>query len=514
VKSKTNRISPGFFPPIDVEADQPGPIYRKLYNWFREGIVSGRLRPGQRVPSSRELVSELKISRSTVLAAFQQLHAEGYLQGAHGSGTYVAKSIPEQVMRSATKDSRSSNQRARCEGARRLSRPAAHLLSLRTPPLTLAHRSELGAFRVGLPALDHFPFATWSRLVARHWRQPKTEMMTYGDPMGYLPCREAIAEYLGVVRGVTCEASQVMIVSGSQQGLALTARVLLDTGDSVWTEEPGYLGGLRVFTAAGARLVPIPVDSQGLDVKAGIHRCREARAAFISPSHQFPMGKTMSFARRMLLLDWAARNGSWIIEDDHDSDYRFSTRPIGSLQGLDVNGRVIYVGTFSKILFPSLRIGYLVLPNDLVPAFTLVRFAFDIFPSTLNQAILADFIREGHLARHIRRMRMVYMNRREILSKEIRQRLGTSVEIVNSKAGFHAVILLPGGIQDQAVSNEAAKAGVAVLPLSICYQGHPGMQGLILGYGGVNQKQIQDGVSKLTAVIQGCSKRMISTREF
>jgi GntR family transcriptional regulator / MocR family aminotransferase len=496
------QVSPGFFPSITIENDSSTPIYRQVYNWFRVAIVTGRLRPGQRVPSSRQLASELSVSRTTILGAIQQLSAEGYMESSAGSGTFITKSIPDQVTRFVASDSQPSIQRARRDGLRRVSKSAANLLSLQTPPLALAHRIGIGAFRIGLPALDHFPISIWSRLVNRHWRQPKKELMTYGDPMGYLPCRQAIAEYLAVVRGVRCEASQVMIVSGSQQGLAISARVLLDSGDSLWAEEPGYLGGLRVFTAAGCRLVPIPVDNEGLDVKTGIKSRPEARAAFITPSHQFPLGMTMSVARRMLLLDWAARKGSWIFEDDHDSEYRFATRPIGSLQGLDVDGRVIYVGTFSKILFPSLRIGYLVLPNDLVPAFSLVRFATDIFPSTLDQVVLTDFIREGHLARHIRRMRTIYMDRHEILIREIRKQIGTSVEIVSSNAGIHLVLLLPAGVQDTIVSDRAAGAGVATVPLSICYQGTAPKNGLILGYGGVNQKQIQDGVRRLHAVIR------------
>jgi len=434
------------------------------------------------------------------------LIAEGYLESFIGSGTFVTKSIPEHATRLVREGSSPTIAGAR-RGIRQVSRPAAQLLSLLPPPLLSAHRSGIGAFRVGLPALDHFPISIWSRLVARRWRQPRKEMMTYGDPMGFLPCREAIAEYLGVVRGVRCAPSQVMIVSGSQQGLAISARVLLDAGDSIWAEEPGYLGGLRVFTAAGNRLVPIPVDREGLDVEAGIARCRNARAALISPSHQFPLGMTMSVSRRTLLLDWAVRNDSWIIEDDHDSEYRFGSRPIGSLQGLDVEGRVIYVGTFSKILFPSLRIGYLVLPNDLVPAFSLIRFATDIFPSTLDQAVLSDFIREGHLARHIRRMRVVYMQRHEMLTKEIRKQLGTSFEIVSGNAGIHLVVLLPDGLQDTYVATEADRAGVATVPLSICYQGQPDHQGLILGYGGVNQKQMQEGVKRLSSVIRACTRR-------
>jgi GntR family transcriptional regulator / MocR family aminotransferase len=504
LKSNLKKIGPGFFPPIDVEADGPGPIYRKLYNWFRGEIVSGRLRPGQKVPSTRELVSELKISRSTVLAAYQQLLAEGYLEGAHGSGTYVAKSIPDYLTRYASPNLRPSANGNPGNGPRDFSKLAKELLSYSTPPLNPQFPPGSRAFNCGASALDRFPAATWSRLMARHLNHPKTTLLQYGLAFGYLPCREAIAEYLSVVRGIRCEASQVMIVSGSQHGLEISARSLLDPGDSVWVEEPAYLGGLRPLNAVGARPVPVPVDAEGLDVQEGIKRCPHARAVLITPSHQFPMGATMSASRRMTLLDWAAQNGSWIIEDDYDSEYRFGVRPIAALQGLDTDDRVIYVGTFSKILFPALRIGYLIVPKDLVPVFAQVRRLSDIFPATPLQAVLADFIREGHLALHIRRMRRLYLERHDILVSEIRRQLGRGFEIVTGNAGTHLVMLLPPGIDDQIVCQQAADKGIASLSLSSLCQETPRHRGLVLGYGAVDRQQIREGVSKLAVILQSC----------
>jgi GntR family transcriptional regulator / MocR family aminotransferase len=326
--------------------------------------------------------------------------------------------------------------------------------------------------------------------------------MAYGNPMGRLACREAIAEYLRVVRGVQCQPGQIMIVTGSQQALDISARVLLDPGDSVWLEEPSYLGAVRAFAAAGARLVPVRVDQEGLDVNRGIKRCPDARVAVVTPSHQFPLGMTMSATRRVLLLDWATRNGSWIVEDDYDNEFRFGTLPIASLQGLDKDERVIYVGTFSKVLFPSLRIGYLIIPNDLIPAFSRLRETSDIFPAPLHQEVLADFIREGHLERHIRRMRMLYMERHDTLVTEIRKRLGPSFEVVTANAGTHLVMLLSEDFRDTVVAEKAAQADISTVQLSICYQEEPRKQGLILGYGGVNRKQIQDGLSKLAAILK------------
>ena len=239
--------------------------------------------------------------------------------------------------------------------------------------------------------------------------------MAYGDPLGYLPFREAIAEYLGAARAVRCNPDQIMVVSGSQQGLQICAKVLFDPGDPIWMEEPGYPGAHQAFTTAGVRLVPIPGDDQGLSVKEGLRRCRLAKGAYLTPSHQYPFGTTMSAARRLEILQWTVRASAWIIEDDYDSEFRFDSRPIGALQGLDTDSNVVYVGTFSKVLFPALRLGYVVVPKDMVAAFSAVREAADLFSSTLYQAVLTDFIREGHFARHLRRMRVLYMERRSVL---------------------------------------------------------------------------------------------------
>jgi GntR family transcriptional regulator/MocR family aminotransferase len=354
-----------------------------------------------------------------------------------------------------------------------------------------------GAFRVSLPALDHFPTAIWSKLVARHSRKPPRGIMAYGDAMGYLPFREVIAEYLGAVRGVRCDSSQILVTTGSQQALQLSAQVVLDPKDRVCMEEPGYTGARQAFMTAGAQLIPVRVDHDGMNVDEIIRRGRDARAVYVTPSHQYPMGMTMGATRRMLLLNWAARSGAWIIEDDYDSEYRFGSRPIASLQGLDADGKVIYVGTFSKVMFPALRLGYLVVPKDLVLAFAAARDAADIFSSTLYQAVMTDFIREGHFARHIRRMRMLYMDRRRALVKGIRAQMGDMLEVIGAEAGMHLVALLPPGTNDVAVSKKAAQMGISAMPLSSCYLKPTTKSGLILGYGGANAHQIHDGIRKL-----------------
>jgi GntR family transcriptional regulator/MocR family aminotransferase len=382
---------------------------------------------------------------------------------------------------------------------RRISSRGLALTQLPTQPWL----NIVGAFRVSLPALDHFPTGIWAKLVARHSRASTNSLMAYGGAMGHLPLREAIAEYLGAARGVRCDASQIMITTGSQQGLQLAAQILLDSKSSVWIEEPGYPSARQAFIAAGAKLVPVSVDEQGMNVEAMIRRGLKARAVYITPSHEYPLGATMTATRRMLLLNWAARSGAWIIEDDYDSEYRFDSRPIASVQGLDTYSRVIYVGTFSKVMFPALRVGYLVIPKDLVPAFGAARDAADVFSATLYQSVLADFIREGHFARHIRRMRMLYMERRKALVRAIRFQIGDKVEVVGDEAGMHLVMLLPAGINDVVVSKRAAQRGVSAMPLSTCYLRAPGKRGLILGYGGTNPRQIQEGVAKLKLSIEG-----------
>lgn len=483
------RVPTSLLPSIALEGG--GPIYLQLADWFRRAIADGRLRPGQRVPSTRALAGELGVSRLPVLGAYEQLHAEGYLESFTGAGTCVAAAIPHEAPASPARRPRAPTASA-TPAPRRV---AARVAAMATPPQTWLESQ--GAFRVGVPALDHFPHSVWSRLLSRQARHVGTDALVYGDTMGHLPLREAIAEYLATVRAVHADAGQILVTSGAQHGLQICAHALLDPGDRAWVEEPGYSGAHQALAAVGAVPVLVPVDADGLDVAAGIRREPAARLAYVTPSHQFPLGATLSAARRIELLQWAARSGSWIVEDDYDSEYRYGSKPIAALQGLDADARVIYVGTFSKVLFPALRLGYLVVPKDLLPAFCAARDALDTCSPMLPQRALHDFIREGHFARHIRRMRMLYATRRAALQAAIRRHLPDVLQVVGAEAGMQLTALLPPETDDVALSYRAVQAGVSVRPLSPCYRGESRRSGVILGYGSVDEHAIDEGIRRL-----------------
>ncbi len=477
------------------------PLHRQIYDSFRMAIVERRLRPGQRIPSTRVLATEIGVSRFPVLNAYAQLLAEGYLESRVGAGTVVSSSLPEQLTSSHASEIRKP---AVAGGARRASRRyLANRCALLPHHESFPWFIHTGPFRVGQIAFDHFPLQTWAAITARHCRSLNRAAVHYGDLMGSSALRHAIANYLRTARSVRCEAEQVMIVNGSQQALEIAARVLLNPGDAVWMEDPNYRLARDVFHLSECRLVPVPVDEQGLNVADGIRRCRRARAAFVTPSHQFPLGVTMSASRRLQLLDWAQKVGSWIIEDDYDSEYRYESLPIASLQGLDTNARVIYVGTFSKVLFPALRLGYLVVPPDLMQRFAIMRRVMDLGAPTLAQEVLAEFIEEGHFARHIRRMRVHYCELRQVLVAQIREHLSDKLEIVGDEAGMHVTVLLKTSHKDEDLAQLAVQHNLSLWPVSRSYFAQP-RQGFILGFGGLATREIPDAVRRL--------RRLLSSR--
>jgi GntR family transcriptional regulator/MocR family aminotransferase len=484
---------------ITLDAKSGMPLYRQLYECLRKAILTGQLTPGTRLQSSREIAKELGVSRNTVVNAFEQLLAEGYLEGQVGSGTYVSRALPEELLnvRTVTRSC------TRAGGVEPGLSARGKVFAAFAPSVPRAPE-KVRAFQSGVPALDSFPFEAWSKIATRHWRRPANSLLGYGEPQGHAPLRRAIASYLGVARAVRCTPEQVIVLDGAQMAFDLIARVLLDPGDTAWMEEPGYLGARAALVASGARLVYVPVDEEGLDVAAGARLDVKARLIYVTPSHQFPLGMTMSLPRRLALLEWASRAGAWVMEDDFDSEYRYEGRPIASLQGLDNDGRVVYIGTFSKFLFPSLRLGYIVAPPALVDAFISARSMVGRHSPSVEQAVLTDFIEEGHFGRHIRRMRTLYAERQALLIDALEKECGDLLEVEPSDAGIQLVAWLPEGLDDREVAREAAARGVEARPMSIFYAGKPPRGGLELGYAAFNRNEIRKGAAQLSAAIRSC----------
>ena len=478
---------------ISVDRRVSKPLYQQIYDSFRVRVTNGELRAGELVPSTRELARELRVSRLPVLNAYAQLLAEGYFESRTGAGTFVASSLPGLAKsRTSTADFCVSSAR------RSIAKDAAAIPPYERP----IWAASLGPFQVGQPDLHQFPIGIWLKLVARYSRAMRVKALQYGDPMGRADLREALATYLRTSRGVRCEPEQVMIVSGSQQAVYLTTRVLLNAGDKVWVEEPGYWLVQRALQARRCRVVPIPVDANGMNIDAGVKLGRKARAVFVAPSHQYPLGVTMSASRRLRLIDWAERAEAWIIEDDYDSEFRYDSMPIASLQGLDRHGRVIYIGTLSKVMFPSLRVGYLVVPSDLVERFAAMRQVMDICPANLVQAVASEFIREGHFARHIRRMRLTYAKRRRALIGAIRDEFGKQAAVSGDEAGMHLALLIDGLRNDHQIAAKAAENSLLLSALSPLYLGKSCRQGFVLGFGNTRLTQIAPAVRQLKLLVK------------
>jgi len=474
-------------------------LYQQVYDGLRQAVLRGRLRSGVRLPSTRDLASALGVSRNTTMAAFEQLVAEGYLESRVGDGTYVCLTLPDErplgygseQRRPAPKDNRV---------VPRFSQRHHAITSAPMGGSTDEHAPR--AFRTGIPALDVFPAKVWSRLVAQQWRRADPALLTYGDARGYGPLRQAIADYLGAARGVRCTAEEVLITGGSQHALDLVAQTLLDPGDAVWVEDPGYRGARAALLGVGARLIPIPVDEEGLRVAIGAAQQPQARLAYVTPSHQYPTGVTMSVTRRLALLEWARQNHAWVLEDDYDSEYRYRGRPLAALQGLDGADRVLYIGTFSKVLFPGLRLGYLVTPPALTDAFAQALQLAHRYLSVLDQAVLAAFIKEGHFARHIRRMRTLYAERQHALVEALQQELRGYVTVGCAEAGLHLVAWCKTPVDDREIAKAAWQQSIEVTPISTYSMLTPTRGGLVLGYGMLDETQIRTGVRGLEQVFK------------
>ncbi len=482
---------------LQLDKSSHVPLFRQLYGAIKDGVLSGQIRPGAQLPPSRALATTLGVSRQTVVNAYAQLLAEGYFTCTVGKGSFVSESLPVRL------------ERARKHEPHPTIAPEPPRLSQRAkafaePRLALA--AQLGApraFRTGMPALEVFPFDVWTRLSARRWRRPILPL-GYGDPSGFAPLRELLATHLQVTRGMRCAPEQIIVTTGAQQALSLVALMLANVGDKVWVESPGYRGAAAAFHAAGLVTCPVGVDSEGLNVEQGMAQYPGARLAYVTPSHQYPLGVTMGLERRMALIAWAAQHKAWIVEDDYDSEYRYAGPVLASLQSLDRSGSVLYIGTLSKILFPGLRLGYLVVPPALVDAFRRGKAAMDRSTALMPQVVLADFIAGGHFHRHIKRTHALYDERRGVLVDTLRHALGQQVAIGPSNAGLQLAVAFQSPVDDQVFAERAEAQGIEVRALSTFYLDHATQaraSGLLLGYSCVPPADIQRGVEVLRRLL-------------
>ncbi|WP_158277295.1 PLP-dependent aminotransferase family protein [Opitutus sp. ER46] len=479
------------------------PLHRWLHGELRRAIVGGRLAPGARLPSSRDLARQQGLARATVVGVFAQLRAEGYLVTRHGSGTVVAAALPDPFIDAAP----ARPQRAIGPGSRAShNAPAAIATSRSRSASATAATSPASpapaAFDIYRPSLDAFPLAIWAQLTSRRLRLGRTALLTAGDPLGYRPLRAAIAEHLAATRSVVCDVDRIAVVSGTQQAFDFILRLLLRPGDHAWMENPGYPGAARLLRRAGAHVVPIPVDAAGMVVPGGRRQPPAPAMIYVTPAHQFPLGATLSLERRLALLALARDRGTYVFEDDYDGAFRYDVRPLGALQENDRANRVIYAGSFNKLLFPGLRLGYVVLPTALVAPFAALREAVDRYTSPIEQAVLADFIAEGHFERHLRRMRNRYREGRDALFAAARRHLGTKLNLQPTEAGIHAVGFLPASADDVRVQRRAAEAGINVTALSPFYLQGPARPGLLLGFAAPSEVQIARGMETLARVLR------------
>ena len=463
-----------------------GPLFRQVYLGLRQAILSGSLRKGERIPSTRELAEQLGISRTVVVLAYDQLLAEGFVVGRGGSGTYVAESLEADRARSSAHLTRFRLSRYGAAVERR----AADALA-QGPGVPRPLRYD---FASGRTEVESFPFELWRRMLLANARRASLRELDYGPAGGRLALREAIAAHLRRSRAVVCDPAQVIVVNGSQQGLDLVARVLIERGDAVAIEDPQYQGVRDAFLAAGARLQPVEVDRDGLDPARLPAR---SRLVFVTPSHQFPTGAILPLARRLALLKWAQRTGAVVLEDDYDGEFRYDGQALESLQGLDPEGRVIYSGTFSRTVFPALRIGYLVVPRPLVHAFTAAKWITDRHTPTLEQQTLADFIAGGMYERHLRRLRRRNAARRRTLLEAIHKHLGDRVEVTGDGAGAHIVLWPRGRHSEDALVRKAAAHSVGIYGVAKYFLHRPSPPGMVLGYARLKEHEIREGIRRL-----------------
>ena len=486
-----------------VERDNGTPIFRQLYLQIRAAILSLTLAPGTRLPSTRGLASRLRLARASVVSAYEQLLAEGYLEGKIGSGTYISSDLPERLERRPVARTPATTTRHP-----RMPAPATRLERLAQS----TGETDTRPFAMGRCRVDARTVETWRRLTQRALRGLGPSHLGYSDARGLPELCQTLCDYVKAARAVRCEPEQIVVTAGTQQAVDLAIRVLLEPGDEAWVEDPGYPMTRAALLAAGVRARAVPVDGHGLDVTAGRRTAPKARAAFVTPSNHYPLGVVLSMPRRLELLAWAREAGAWIVEDDFDSEFRYAGRPLASLQGLDDGERVIYTGTFNKVLFPGLRIGFAVVPFPLLRAFVTARYLIDRHPPSLSQAVAAEFMRQGHFTTHLRRMRQIYREQRDTLARELEHRAGGELVLDVPDHGMHLVAYLRHGRADVAVERAADAYGVVVRAISSLYTAAPPRSGLLLGFTGFAPETIAPAVARLAAsfgdVARGRARRL------
>ena len=481
---------------LAVDPHVSEPAYIQLYEQVRDLILNGRLESGSRLPSTRTLAVEIGVSRTTTISAYELLTSEGYLEGRVGSGAFVADVLPETVL-SGLDPGAKSDRRS----------PPAGLIDGSAGQDSLTHglKPRPRSFDPGLPEEREFPIAEWQRLIARSHRRLGSDWLFTRYHGGYPQLREAISDHLRSMRGLYCTPDQVFVTSGAREAGDLLARVLVPRDECVWIEDPGYPTIIETMRANGATVAAVRVDEEGFDVERASREHPRARLAFVTPSRQYPLGMTLSLSRRLALIDWAQREQGWIVEDDFDSEYRYAGRPLASLMSLDDAGRVIYLGSFSKVMFNGLRLGWLVVPGDLVSAFAKAQAEYGSLAAIVAQPALAEFITSGRFSAHIRRMRKLYALRQRHLVAEIQRLCGDQLHTSPQDGGMHLVAKLAPSlaerISDTEICARAVAEGVGVRPLSQFFQTEPREQGLVLGYASVNETEITSGIKKLAEIV-------------
>lgn len=490
----TQPISENVFLAFVSELKTGDPLFQQLYGFLKQGILAGRFQPGAKLPPSRTLAKLLEVSRNTVLSALDQMIAEGYLETRPGSGIFIARNLPDQYF--SVKASKKSKKR-------RIKKPMVAKYGERVLVPERPTGTGNQAFRVGMPALPEFPHKQWQRLLQKHSGATALEAMGYGDMQGYRPLREAIANYVRSSRGVICEAEQVIITNGAQQSLDLSCRILLDKDDTAAIEEPGYIGARKSIRGSGASILLCQVTEQGFNLESLKSHDAFIKLLYCTPAHQYPMGMTLPLAQRLELLNWMGESGGYILEDDYDSEYYYQSRPIPSLQGLDEYGQVIYMGSFSKVLFPSLRLGYLVVPSNLVKYFVAAKAATTGEISPVHERVVAEFMAEGYFATHLKRMRTLYQHRLELLLALCERDLSPWCELHANGAGMHVVLSFKSKINEKEIVQQLFVRDINCSSLSSYYTGRIRKNGLVLGFANANDYEIERSVAGIYEVLMG-----------